>query len=222
MSKYTRYQGVVSRNSDEGIGEDHWLKQFEQKLHKGAVQPRSVENSLYDQINSIMNGKSRHQTVDAAVQDMMQRSGLNDYLEKVKVSEEDNRNAKFAQLGDTNKVLHKEVPMEEKGIPIVIKKCPSVRNTLENHIKATNGNMPLSAIISHVQGIHSKDVSDAQDWEDDNLIRLVSKLNLEAKKNNPASFEDNANLGKRDSDTAESDVDPSNTDAFNSLMPAKI
>ena len=222
MAKYTRYQGVISRNSDEGLGEDHWLKQFETKLQKGAVQPRSVENNIYDQINTIMNGKSKHHSVNDAVQDMMQRSGLNDYLEKVKVSEEESRNAKFAQLKDTNNVMHKEVPIEEKGLPIVIKKCPSIRNTLENHIKATNGNMPLSAIISHVQGIHSKDVSDAQDWEDDNLIRLVSKLNLEAKRNNPGTYEGNSNLGKRDSDTDQADVDPSNTDAFNSLMPAKI
>ena len=59
-------------------------------------------------------------------------------------------------------------------------------------------------------------------WDEDKLIRLVSRLNLEAKKNNPASYENYGNLASGDHDTAESDIDPSNTDAFNALMPAKI
>lgn len=224
MPKYTRHQGVISRNSDEGIGEDHWLKQFEKKLQKGAVQPRSMESSIYEQINNIMNGRSKYPTVDAAVEDMMQRSGLNDYLEKVKLSEEETRNAKFAQLsnGDQNSVIHKEIPVEDKVTPIVIKKCPSIRSTLENYVKDTKGNLSIPAIIGHVQNIHSGDVSDAQDWEDENLMRFVSRLNLEAKKNNPSTFQTYTNLGHRDSDSAEKDLDPSNTDAFNSLMPAKI
>ena len=220
MSKHPRHQTVISRNADENIGEDHWLKQFEKNLQKGAVQPRKIEDTLYHQINSIMNGSSsKYPSVEAAVEDMMQRSGLNDYLHEVKVSEQQAKQKKVAN--DTNDAMHKKVEVE-KMMPIVIKKCPSIKNTLENYIRDTRGNLSIPAIIAKVQGIHSQDVSEAQDWEDENLIRLVSKLNLEAKKNNPAAFEDYGNLGKRDTQTSDSEIDPSNMDAFHSLNPVKF
>ncbi len=226
MSKHPRHQTVVSRNADENIGEEHWLKQFEKNLQKGAVQPRQIEDTLYSQINTIMNGKSKYPSVDAAVEDMMQRSGLNDYLHKIKLSEQETTSRKVANItsaptADENDAMKKKVEVE-KVTPVVIKKCPSIQNTLENYIRDTKGNLSIPAIIAKIQGIHSSDVSEAQDWEDDNLIRLVSKLNLEAKKNNPASFENYTNLGNRDTETADSEIDPSNLDAFHSLNPVKF
>jgi hypothetical protein len=58
MSKYYRNQPVISRNADEFIEEDHWLKAFERNLQKGAVQTRE-QVSLFDQINSVMNSNSK-------------------------------------------------------------------------------------------------------------------------------------------------------------------
>jgi hypothetical protein len=222
MSKYSRHQSVVSRNNDEDISENHWLKQFEKKLQKGAVHP--VRDSLYDQITNIMNTKSKYPTVDAAVQDMMARSGLTDYLHGVKVSG-DSARAKTAS--DENNVMIKEIPAEGKEgktevVPIVIKKCPAIGRTLENYISSTRGNLPVPAIIMKLQSIHSGDVSDAKDWEDDQLIRLVSERNLQAKKDNPAVFENFDNLGASEFSGSDSEIDQSNTDAFSALMPAKI
>lgn len=221
MSKYIRHQSVVSRNTDEHISEDHWLKQFENTLQKGAVQPKS-QQSLFDQINSIMNGSgSKHTSVQSAVDDMMQRSGLTNYL---KVSEQETPKTKTAS--DQNNDFDKDLPVEPKQkdttTPDVIRTNPNVLKTLENYIRATRGNLPIPAIIDKIRSIHHADVSEDKAWDDDKLIRLVSRLNLEAKKNNPASYEDYNNLAVGDRDNAESDVDPSNTDAFNALMPAKI
>jgi len=239
MSKYSRHQSVISRNTDEHISEDHWLKQFQKTLEKGAVQP--AQHSLYDQITNIMNTKSKYPSVQAAVDDMMQRSGLTDYLHGVKVSSEEGGKAKTA--ADQNDAFLKEIPVEEKvseeesepehkhehcehdhekSLPIVIIKHPSIGRTLENYIKATRGNLPVPAIIQKLHSIHDHDVSDAKDWEDDKLIRLVSKMNLEAKKDNPGVFENYDNLGASEFSGADQDVDASNTDAFNALMPAKI
>lgn len=220
MSKHPRHQTVINRNADENIGEDHWLKQFEKNLQKAAVQPRQIEDTIYNQINSIMNGKSKYPSVEAAVDDMMQRSGLIDYLHKVKVSDKNIKHKKVATT-DINNVIEKDVDME-KMVPIVIKKCPSIKNTIENYIRDSRGNLSVPAIISKIHGIHNNDVSSAQDWEDDNLIRYVSKLNLEAKKNNPASFETHTNLGGNDAQTSDSEIDPSNMDAFHSLTPVKF
>lgn len=216
MSKYVRHQSVISRHTDENIDGDHWLKQFEKTLQKGAVQPRGVDNSLFEQINSIMNGKSKYPSVAAAVEDMRERSGLTAYLNNMnKMSNEDAAGVKTAQ--DQNKAVDKKVDLT----PIVIKKCPQVKSTLDNYIRDTKGNLPIPAIIEKIRSIHKGDVSDAKDWEDDKLLLLVSKLNLNAKKNNPAVFEQYDNLGTHD-DTDETDIDPSNTDAFHSLTPVKF
>jgi len=209
MAKQSRHQSVVNRHSDEGYSEDHWLREFENKLQSTAVQPRG--NSLYDQITSIMNTKSKYPSVQAAVDDMMHRSGLSTYLENVKESQEkipNQKTSKTAQLAANTQ-------------PDILK-VPGLQRTLENIIKETRGNLPISAIIARLQSMFSKDTPDEKVWEDERLLRLVSQLNLQAKTNNPSVFENYDTLGKGDHSTADSDIDASNTDAFNALMPAKI
>lgn len=221
MSKYTRYQSAVSRNTDEHISEDHWLKQFENTLQKGAVQPKS-QQSLFEQINTIMNGTgSKYPSVQAAVDDMMQRSGLTNYLQA-----SDQPGSKTKTAADQNEDFDKKVPIEPKQqsgyqLPKLVQENPAILHTLENYIRTTRGNLPIPAIIDKIRSIHRGDVADDKLWDDDDFVRLVSKLNLEAKTNNPASYENYNNLAVSDSD-ADSDIDPSNTDAFNVLMPAKL
>lgn len=217
MSKYVRHQPVVSRQSDSNVDEDNWLSKIQKNLQKGGVQPKSVDNSLFYQINSIMNGKSKYPSVAAAVEDMKARSGLTDYLAKMnKISEETSEanSVKLSTAEDTNQVI-------DKHVPLVIKKVPGIKNTLQNYIRDTKGNLPIPAIIEKIKSIHRNDVSEAKDWDDDLLTRLVSKMNLEAKRDNPDSFQQYSNLGVRDREN-DSDVDPSNSDAFHSLNPVKF
>lgn len=212
-----RQNSLINRNADENIEEDHWLKQFEKNLQKDAVQPYKNESFL-DQIHSVMNtSKSKHSSVAAAVQDMQERSGLIAYLKKVKTSEEDtsDNNRKNAQVQAPTPV---QAPAQT---PAVIKKNPMIMSTLNNYIKATRGNLPVPAIIDKIRSIHQSDVTDAKDWDEENLIKLVSQLNLKAKQDNPNNFDTNQNLGKYESDN-ESEIDPSNTDAFHSLTPARM
>jgi hypothetical protein len=214
MSKYMRHQAVISRNSDAPAGEDNWLSKMYQNLEKDAVQPRSVDQSLFHQINTIMNGKSKYPSVEAAVEDMMNRSGLTAYLAKEnlnKVSEEELNGEHKKVASDQNDL---------KGMPSVIQKCPQIKNTLNNYIKDTKGNLPISAILEKIKSIHKNDVSEAKDWEDINLLKLISRENLKAKQDNPTNFETYNNLGKSDPAGAD-DLDPSNTDAFHALNPAK-
>lgn len=218
MAKYTRYQSVVSRQSDENADGEHWLNQFEKSLQKGAVQPRNEEASLFDQINSVMNGKSKHSSVAAAVEEMRERSGLTAYLQtSLKTSEDISNEGATKTASDQNKVIDKKVDMT----PIVIKKCPQIKTTLDNYIRDSKGNLPIPAIIDKIRAIHHNDASDPKDWEDDKLLMLVSTLNLRAKKDNPATYENYSNLGARDN-MDDSEIDPSNTDAFHALQPAKI
>ncbi len=214
MSKYIRHQSVVSRHIDENIDGDHWLKQFEKKLHKDAVQPRQVDQSLFEQINSIMNTKSKYPSVEAAVEDMKARSGLTAYLEK----------ARDMSKLSKDESPHKKTASDKKqddNMPVVIMKCPAIKHTLENYIRDTKGNLPIPAIVDKLKSIHHGDVSDAKDWDDDKLLHLVSRLNLNAKKNNPAVFENYSNLGTHEK-MDDSEIDPSNMDAFHSLNPVKF
>ncbi len=208
---------MINREADSHIDEDHWLKQFEKNLQKSAVQSRKVDDSLFNQINSIMNGKSKYTSVSAAVDDMMNRSGLTSYLENVKLSEKQN-NSKLAQ--DINDARSKDgKSKEDKKTPIVIRKYPNILNTIENIIKENKGNLSVPAIISRIQSIHKKDVSSDKDWDDNLLIILVSNLNLKEKSNNNNNASDH-NLGKQDTNL-DSDISENN-DYFSALMPSNI
>lgn len=221
MSRYVRHQQVITRSSDDQIDDDHWLKQFAKSLEKDAVQSRQVDQTLFHQINTIMNTKSKYPSVAAAVEDMKERSGLTAYLSKINKTSEvepvtSKTSSKVKAASDNNNAVSKKVDMT----PIVIKKFPGIKNTLENHIKDSKGNLSIPAIIDKIRSIHQKDVSDAKDWEDDKLMLLVSRLNLDAKKNNPNSYDNFSNLGKREQ--SNDDIDPSNSDAFHSLNPVKL
>jgi hypothetical protein len=216
MSKYNRHQSVVSRQADASADENNWMNKLYKSLEKAAVQPKSVDQSLFHQINSIMNTKAKYPSVAAAVDDMKERSGLTAYLDKInKLSQESIEKTKIAS--DQNKAIDKKVDLT----PIVIQKFPSIKNTIENYIKDTKGNLPVPSIVEKIKSIHRSDVSDAKDWDDDNLIRFISNRNLRAKKDNPSYFEVNNNLGTRDI-MSDSEIDPSNTDAFHGLNPVKF
>ncbi len=268
-----RYLSTILKHSDDSYSEDHWLNQFQNSLLKDAVQPRK-QQTQFEQINSIINSsKSKYKSVDEAVKDMKERSGLTAYLNKTsKVSEasshyfsmgqndgifdlEDKAGINIGQhirkhrihehhnlieyingyaegfrmdQNDLDKVLDKfvkkaspdiqESKSKKQSQPKIIKKVPTILVTIKNHINETKGNLPISAIVDHIKSIHKKDCSDDKDWDDPELLRLVSQLNMRAKADN---IVDNnySNLGRRD--VFDTNIDPSNTDAFFSLMPVK-
>ena len=109
-NKYSRHQSVINREADSRIDEDHWLKQFEKNLQKSAVQSRRVDQSLFDQINSIMgNSKSKYKSVSAAVEDMMQRSGLTDHLHDINKKSKNN-----TQIKKASELLEENLKQEAK------------------------------------------------------------------------------------------------------------
>jgi hypothetical protein len=200
-----RYQNIISRESDASIVDDYWFKQYQKMLDKNAVQPLSKTKSIYDQISEIINKKSKFPSVEAAVKDMQERSGIIAYWEKL--SKKSNVNLKKADV---------DVETTE---PEILKKFPNIKKTLENYIRDTKGNLDLPAIIEKVKTIHKFDGPQSKDWEDENFIRFVYKMNFDEKSKYDQNSSDFANLGKLDRDN---DIDPANTDAFFGLMPYKI
>jgi len=217
----TKRHSTINRQSDTAFSEDRWLQAFEDKLQKGAVQSRH-DVSLFDQISSIMNGaKPKYTSVQNAVDDMMARSGLKSYQESVKVSHEQTPK-KVAQTTQHATSIEPAKKPEDSKTPKVIQEKPSILQTLENIIKDSRGNMSIPAIIGRLRSLHFNDISEEGDWDDERLLRLISQLNLQAKQDNPGTFDNYSSLGTIDHSTADSEIDRSNVDAFFALQPAKI
>lgn len=209
-NKYLRHQSVISRYSDSVSDENNWLSELQKSLTKDAVQSRKVDDSLFNQINSIINNKSKYPTVDAAVEDMKQRSGLTDYLNKI--------NKTSTNEGETVKKIAQNNVSD--ATPTIIKKVPAIKQTIENFIRDTKGNISIPAIVDRIRSIHQNDIADSKDWDDENLLKYISRLNLLEKQKNPSNFENHSNLGTRDV-LSDGEIDPSNTDAFYALNPVK-
>ena len=105
--KYSRNQSLINREQDSSSSETYWLNEFEKNLDKTAVQSRTVDNSLFNQINSIMNGKSKYPSVSAAVEDMMQRSGLKNHLDNIKNSKNNQDNLKTKSASEKPEFVKK-------------------------------------------------------------------------------------------------------------------
>lgn len=194
MSKYNRHPSIINRVDSDSSSND-WENEFAKNLEKKSVEARK-ELSLLDQISAILdNKKPKFDTVEAAVRDMQERSGVIAYREKIKT----------AQVSSTNE-------------PVVFSKVPNIKNTIKNYIRSTNGGMSIPAILEKIKEIHRKDVPDPKDWEDENLLRFIGTLNSEEQQKHPTNKSEYLNLGKQVSD--QSDHDLSNDDAFLSLTPA--
>jgi hypothetical protein len=215
-NRYSRHQAVINREKDAHIDDDYWFKQFEKSLQKNAVQPRRVDQSLFDQINSVMNGKSKHTSVSAAVEDMMQRSGLTSYLNNIKKSETDELKKKVAaiqqaaqQSSDTPEIFKLQHVKEPARL--------AINSLVSNH----RGNLSLISIQESLRKILSKFNLEDKYLEDPKLVQYIFKLNQQEKeKNQNNDTDDYHDVGSLDIGN-DFDFDAANDDMFHALMPAK-
>lgn len=173
---------------------DNWLNTYLDNLKKVSVQSRTMDESIYDRISSIMGVKSKYPTVEAAVEDMQERSGLKNYLQQIKEAEKDISNKKQASLEFSE----------------------NIKNTIDNYIEDTQGNLSIPAIIEKVKNIHAGEV-DNNFWNNDKLFTYINDKNIEVKKKYPAQDQYNSHLGKINFN--DSDIDNINSDVFSALTP---
>jgi hypothetical protein len=206
---YTKKGSVNRISKSNEIPE--WVKDFAKKI---AVQPANTQQNIYQQISNVItnhsiNGPQKHTSVQAAVQDMMERSGITAYKQKIaqRIINEANEAVKLAE---ENKSL------ESNQLPVIIEKHPYIKSTFENFIQNTKGNLPVLSIIEKVKSIHKNDVNNAHAWDEEKLYKYVYDLNKQNK------IKDETNYGNLGYNRTDDDIDPANYDAFHSLMPAKI
>lgn len=205
-----RTMPVISRESysvEKAPRLPNWMDEFANNLAKQSVESKSKANkSIYDQISSIMGGKSKYPNVEAAVEDMKERSGMNSFLNKLQSQGGSESKKKEAQCcGD-----HKEVDM--------FKSVPQIKETLDNYIEDTNGNLPIPAIVEKIKSIHKNDVSDDSAWDNKEFLHYVNDKSIETKKKHPSENSSNQGLGKIHHFTDE-EIDPSNSDVLHGLNP---
>ena len=179
MKYKTRNEYTISTVSQSKNREDHWLSGLEKELLKEAVQPRHVDQSMFEQINGIIGGsKSKFKSVSDAVEEMQRRSGYLDYINK-KVSSEESGTKKSA---------------EGKNKPGLLLKHPQIEVTINNYCSHTRGEQALPAVLNHIRGIHDRDVVEKNLWDEQDLLNYVHKINESAKVHH--SDDMNVNLGK--------------------------
>lgn len=167
-------------------------------------------NSIIQQVNSILNGKSRYATVADAVQDMTERTGLGAYLETVKSAEE-------AKKKDVNKQASEFT--HETQVPSTLSQydfADKVVSYIKNNIKNSNG---LSVTIPQLQAdildLFGRQGIQPQDVMNDEFVKYLSDCIFEAQSGLPPEHH-NSNIGFG----VGKDLEDSN-DAWSGLMPSK-
>lgn len=187
----TRSNGGISSSDDLSLS-------FAKELAKNSVQPKSQVDSLYEQMYSIINGnKPKYPSVDAALQDMLDRTGISNYKRQLQAAQ------------TTTKVAEIQVELFEK--------VPQIKQTIDNYIQSTNGNLLVPEILSYIKSIHKNDVPEMADWGSPALLTYINDKNIAEKKMHPDSNGLDHDLGRID--FHDQDIDPSNTDALHSLTP---
>lgn len=195
--KNSRNISPFYRNSDSKSElEDAFLN----NLKKISVQP--ARESIYNQISQIIGTKSKYPTVEAAVEDMKERSGLNAYLKKIQ-SEEELKNKKTA---------NQEV--------VLFKTHPNVKSTIDNYCEDSRGNLAIPAIVEKIKEIHGKEISDHSLFDNHDLLSYINNKNIQVKKTYPSDNKNYNNLGKINTRDEQESHD-GNEDVFQSFFTTK-
>lgn len=209
MNKYGfRSLPTITRNQPDSntVAHDDMSIEFLRQLHKQSVQPKAEVQTLYDQMHSIINGtKPRYPSVEAAVRDMLDRTGLTTYKQQLRAQKDPSSPAHTKQA---------EIKVE------LFQQVPQVKQTIDNYIASTHGNLFVPEILDQVRNIHKNDVADYAIWGSPALLTYINEKNIAEKKMHPDAQNIDQDLGKVDFN--DEDTDPSNTDALHALNPATV
>lgn len=163
-------------NRADNATDDFWINQLAKELNKTSVNSKEKDDSIFSQLNQIINKKSKYSSVEDIVNDMKHRSGYSSYMSKQSQKEETKKTAKTAS--------------EEIAL---FKQYPNVKQTIINCITDNNGTLSVPSILERVKSIHNNEVNNEGLWNDDALIKFISKTNLQEKSKETTPV---TNLGK--------------------------
>ena len=185
MPKYKKDPRDYQYASSERVS---WLDEFADQYgnsQKTAVEvARDRQSSLSETINAIFNQKTTHRTghytVEGVVKDYQERTGLNEYLQRV--SNEQAR-TKTASQQD---VLEDFSPNIKEAV------ISYVKNVIDNH----HGHCTVPAVQHDVLSTFGHQGVKPSHILNDNFATLVSNLIIESKSHNPHFDGNTQELGK--------------------------
>lgn len=206
MTNYSKRTQPIVRREGQNDSDD-WISDFarhvDSQFGKQSVESKSNADSIYDQISSIIRGnKPKYPSVEAAVKDMRERTGFASFTKQLQAEKEK----------EQKKTASEHIDVE------MFKKNPQVKQTIDNYIRDTRGNLLVPEILDRIKSIHSKDVADNAEWTSPSLLTYIHKRNKEEKALHP-DVDSYNQLGKVDFHNNE--IDPSNTDALHILNPTQ-
>ena len=158
--------------------------------------------SFMQQLTSIMTGKQRYATVDDAVKDMQERTGLTTHLENIK---------------SAKKKVNKQANLESE-IPEPFTKYDfsnDIINYIRNNIKNSGGGSSIASIQYDLISVFPK--LDASDVMNDEVAKYINNCIYDEQKMLPDNSNNNQNLGRGvGKDLLVQDQDP-----WAGLLPAK-
>ncbi len=189
---YGRSPSIISRdgmNEKQTEKTPNWISEFASELEKKAVHSKDQDDSLYNQISQILGKKSKYSTVEEAVLDMQKRSGLYEYVNKIKAASAEN-------------------DLE------ILTKYPNINNLIDNYIHDNHGEVVIPALLEKIKLL----VPGTKDSDfNDNFAKFINDKVIEFKKTRPSLNNNNPNIGKED--TSYSDVEDHSTDVFKGCNP---
>ncbi len=208
--------GAEIESSD---GLSPWMNSFVNSIHNAETaveqaRKRQIQQaSIVNQINNVMANPPRYATVEDAVKDMRDRTGLNSYLMTVKQAEQKEKFKKIiAQFNSDEKV----------NVPESIKKYgPEAVETILNFVKNTLDNSKLSSIpqiqYDIIKVLGPQIGIDYKDVENDEVVEFLNELVIENELKNPSQQDNSNNIGLGVGRTEEAD---GNQDWMQNLNPA--
>ncbi len=193
-----------------------WLDDFARKEIEKEKKAQSSsnfsdkENSLINQINSVLYPSQKPTTLAGLIQDLQERAGLKEYMKIVSTKEN-------AQVKSASEV-----------IPECLKKLPpdiqqTVMNFIVNKVKTYHGNVSIPAIQLDVLNIFRHQGVSAQDIESAEMAAWINQIIIDEQKNSPSRNDVNNSigLGVGTANDGKHEGDGQNSDAFINLMPSK-
>lgn len=152
---------MIKKNFENEVLDTIWYEALKNKLNKVAVQPARIDDMLFKQINDVINSKkSKFSSVEEKVKEMIERSGLSNYIKeqnKIKLSKKANSNVKLFE------------------------EYPNVKKTIDNIIEEYKGTVPVISVIDKIDRYHSNEIKDKSLLNDNNLKQYIVNRNLQLK-----------------------------------------
>jgi len=210
----------ISRISDEGVGYQKesydlspWMQRvMDQATRQTAVQQARSRQSIVNDINGIIAHPPRYATVDDAVDDMRERTGLNSYLQTIRANESKD---KIKQIVASIQESDVKIPDSLAKYNFDEDLINYINNTIDNSHGISVKVPQLQHDILHTFG-YSKRL-EAQDVWNDEVAEFLSKLVENARE---VSFQtSDSRIGDGVGRTEDMDL---NSEYFAGLQPATV